>query len=170
MIKTLRTYAVHLTFLALATTGAWAHNAFATLTEIEWNQSDQSLEVIMQIHAELLEARVSIDHGSRLSFLNPEHFDLLESGTAPLMADHLRIVVNGDPVDLTFLGLEYRDQEVFVYLESDLPEAPERMEVMNSLLIDRLPGQVNSVIALVKGQRIAGDIASSGEPLEFEFP
>ncbi len=170
MIKSLRTLAVLLIAFVPLTTGALAHNAFATLTEIEWNKSDGSLEVIMQIHAELLEARVSVDNGSRLSFLNPEHFDLLESGTAPLIRDHLQITVNGNPVELTFLGIEYRDQEVFIYLESDLPRPPENMEVMNSLLIDRLPGQINSVIAMVKGQRLAGDITSSGEPLEFEFP
>jgi|GEM_PF-1629211 len=170
MIKSLRTFAVHLTTLVIFTTAALAHSAFATLTEIEWNDRDGSLEVIMQMHADLLEARISVDHGERLSFLNPDHFDALENGTAPLVSRHLQITVNGDPVDLTFLGLEYRDQEVFIYLESDLPRAPETMEVMNSLLIDRLPGQVNSVMAMVKGQRLAGDITSSGEPLEFEFP
>ncbi|NVJ69842.1 MAG: hypothetical protein HWE08_05780 [Alphaproteobacteria bacterium] len=169
MMNTLRTFVATTLMLVALSVPATAHNIFATMTEIEWNDQDQSLEVIMQMHAEHLEARLSLDLGERLNFLNDSHFERLEAATAPLIAKHLEIIVNSQPVILSFLGLEFRGDEVFLYLETELESAPRYMEVMNSLFLDDLPGQVNSVMATVKGERQAADITSAAEPAEFNF-
>lgn len=146
-----------------------AHNVYATLTEIEWNPRDRSLEVIMQMHAETLEARLSLDLGERLSFLEEGHFDRLEEAAGPLLAQNLAIEADGIMVPLNYLGLEFQDHDVILYLEASIEAKPGHLVVMNTLFLEDLPGQTNTIMVLVDGKRMADDIQMGTPPLEFTF-
>ncbi len=148
----------------------WAHNVHSTATEIEWNDTDNSLEVIVQIHAHQLEARLSLDTGRRLTVLTDADLPTIERMAGNLIAENLHIDADGKMVPLDFLGIDVTDQVIYLYLEADWPNAPKEIKVMNSLFIRELPGQVNSVVAKVGRHRKGGRIASLTDPLLFTFP
>ncbi|NVJ98459.1 MAG: hypothetical protein HWE25_09920 [Alphaproteobacteria bacterium] len=156
--------------VVLSALPASAHDIHATMTEVLWNERDQSLELVVEMHAELLEARLSIELGERLSFLEEQHFDVLQSATAPLLEEHLYLSEGEAPINLTYLGLEYRDDHVYLYLETEMSEAPKTLTVMNSLFLDDLPGQINTVVAKVGEKMEAGQITVSSDPVIFRFP
>lgn len=148
----------------------WAHNVHSTATEIEWNGADNSLEVIVQIHAHQLEARLSLDAGRRLTVLTDSDLPMIERMAGKLIAENLYIEAEGKTVPLGFLGIDVTDQVIYLYLEADWPNAPKEIQVMNSLFIRELPGQVNSVVAKVGRHRKGGRIESLTDPLLFTFP
>jgi hypothetical protein len=162
--------AVLLLSLLVAPVPAQAHNVHATITEVEWNGADRSVEVIVQIHAHQLEARLSLDAGRRLTVLTDADLPEIERAAGALIDRHLAVEADGTLVPLRFLGIEVVDQMVRLYLESDWPEQPKSMRVLNTVFIEDLPGQVNSVVVKVGRSRKAGRIDMKGEPLAFDFP
>ncbi len=146
-----------------------AHNVYSSFTEIEWNSDDNSIEVIVQIHSHELETKLSLLLDQRLSFFEENDFPALEKATGALLSDSLDLKLDGQSVDLIFLGLETDGQNVIAYLEQDWPSAPKGMEFFNRIFLEDLPGQVKSVLATVDGVRQGGDINIDTGPVSFIF-
>jgi len=148
---------------------AIAHNVYTTFTTIEWNSADKSVELVLQLHAHELEAHLSLDLGERLTFLNEEDFPKLETAVGPLAKRMIALELDGSFTELEYLGMEMQGQTVFIYMETDWPNAPRSIKFMNALFLDELPGQNNSVMAKVDGVRKAGEIQSGTGPVTLKF-
>lgn len=155
--------------MLLPLAAATAHNVYATFTSIEWNANDNSVELVMQMHAHELEAHLSLDLNERLTFLNEDDFPKLEAAVGPLVTSKTALELDGEYADINYLGMEMQGQTVFIYMETNWPEAPKSIKFMNALFLDELPGQNNSVMAQVNGVRKAGEILSGTGPVLMEF-
>ena len=156
-------------FAALFTPIASAHNVYSSFTEIEWNAADKSIEVIVQLHGHELETKLSILLDQRLSFFDEENLPALETATGQYLQENMMLNLDGQPVELVFLGLETDGQSVIAYLEQDWPEAPQGLEFYNRVFLEDLPGQVNSVLATINGFRQGGDINIDSGSVSFVF-
>lgn len=148
---------------------AKAHNVYSSFTEIEWNADDNSIEVIVQLHSHELETKLSLLLDQRLSFLDENDLPTLEQATGSYLINSLMLSLDGQTVDLIFLGLETDGQNVIAYLEQDWPRQPKALEFYNRVFLEELPGQVNSVLATVSGVRQGGDININSGPISFIF-
>lgn len=146
-----------------------AHNVYSSFTEIEWNADDNSIEVIVQLHGHELETKLSILLDQRLSFFDETDLPILEQATGEFLVSNLMLNLDGQGVNLIFLGLETDGQNVIAYLEQDWPAQPKGMEFFNRIFLEDLPGQVNSVLATVNGVRQGGDINIDSGPVSFIF-
>lgn len=146
-----------------------AHSLYTSFSQIDWNKDDGSLEVVMQVHSHELETKLSLLVGERLSFLEDTDFLKLQEATEPYIKKSTTVVVDGVELDLTFVGMEMQFQEVIVYLEADWPTPPHHIQFMNSLFLGDLPGQMNSVLAVVGDARRGADITQNTGPAIFEF-
>tara|TARA_R110002096_G_scaffold289328_3_gene483574 strand:+ start:47 stop:547 length:501 start_codon:yes stop_codon:yes gene_type:complete len=157
-------------FLLLAhQTPAHSHNVYSSFTLIEWNSVDNSIESIIEIHAHELEAKLSVLLNERLTFLEDSDYRKLEAATAQYIPKHIQLTVDSVPTPLTYLGMENEGQIIKVYLEADLAETPQALQFMNSILLDDLPGQVNTIVAIVDGKRVGGEITADTGPANFTF-
>lgn len=161
--------AITLATLILLQTATHAHNIYSSFSQLDWNDADGSIELVMQIHSHELETKLSLILDRRLSFLEDADFSALEAATNNYVSNNVAVRVDGKPVNLLFLGIEAQGQTVTAYLEADWTDEPKQLEFMNSMFLDDLPGQVNSVLATVMGVRKGGDITSTSGPLSFDF-
>lgn len=148
---------------------ALAHNVYRSFTLIEWNAADNSIEAVVELHAHELEAKLSILLNERLTFLEDADYSKLETATAQYAPKHIQLKIDDNIIPLTYLGMESEAQIIKIYLEADLLAAPEKMTFMNSILLDDLPGQVNTVVAIVNGKRLGGEITADTDPVVFTF-
>lgn len=146
-----------------------AHNVYTSFNQIDWNASDNSIELVVQIHGHELETKLSLLLDRRLSFLEEADLPALEMATGQFLIDHIRLSIDEQPVELIFLGIESDGQTVTAYLEQDWPQAPQTIRFMNSIFLEDLPGQVNSVLVTVDGTRQGGDISLESKVLAFKF-
>ncbi len=146
-----------------------AHNVYSSFTQIDWNAADNSIELVLQIHSHELETKLSLLLDQRLSFLEDDDFKMLETATGDFIKANISLVLDDRPVDLIFLGIETDGQTVIAYLEQDWAERPVSIDIMNTIFLEELPGQVNSVLAAVGGNRRGGDIMLDTGPLHFKF-
>lgn len=149
--------------------GLRAHNVYSSFSQIDWNESDNSIELVVQIHSHELEEKLSLLLDKRLSFLNDEDFRELETATGSYLRSNINLMLDDTPLDLIFLGIETDGQTVVAYLEQDWPQAPTSIDFMNQIFLADLAGQINSVLATVNGTRQGGDINWDTGPLRFTF-
>ena len=155
--------------LFIGTLPASPHNVYSSFTRVDWNNSDSSIEVVFEIFSHELEAKLSVMTGKRMTFLDDNDYETLAAAIPSYIEENLLIVSDGSVVPLNYLGFEMQDQLVYMYLESDLSQPPKKVSVMNAALLDDLPGQTNTVMVVVNGDKQTADIREGTGPVTFEF-
>ncbi len=120
---------------------AQAHNFHVGLTEISFNPRTGSTEVVHTYTAHDVEAL--------LMNLYQRHFDLgLEEDQAVFrryLEKQFRITVNGKPLPLQWVGLQANVDSIIVFQEIEKTELPPGAVLLDGVLTDFLPQQVNNV-------------------------
>jgi len=120
---------------------AQAHNFHVGLTEISFNPRTGSTEVVHTYTAHDVEAL--------LMNLYQRHFDLgLEEDQAVFrryLEKQFRITFNGKPLPLQWVGLQANVDSIIVFQEIEKTELPPGAVLLDGVLTDFLPQQVNNV-------------------------
>jgi len=130
---------------------AQAHNFHVGLTEISFNPRTGSTEVVHTYTAHDVEAL--------LLNLYQRHFDLgLEEDQAVFrryLEKQFRITVNGKPLPLQWVGLQANVDSIVVFQEIEKTELPPGAVLLDGVLTDFLPQQVNNVNVSAPGRPAA---------------
>lgn len=148
---------------------AHAHNIHSSMTNVQWNESDNSLEFILTLHGHELEAMLSHLTGRKLSFLDQKDDPVLQNAMRSYVQERLSLVIEEEPVALDFVGHEVQGQIVTVYMETALDNAPAQFSLNNSILLDAFDDQVNTIVVRIGDKRLTGDITLSSGPAHFNF-
>ncbi|KQV54011.1 MULTISPECIES: DUF6702 family protein [unclassified Duganella] len=127
---------------------AQAHNFHVGLTEISFNQRTGSTEVVHTYTAHDVEAL--------LMNLYQRQFDLgLEEDQAVFrryLEKQFRISVNGKPVALHWVGMQANVDSITVFQEIEKTALPPGAVLLDGMLTDFLPQQVNNVNVSAPGR------------------
>ena len=132
------------TFLALLATGAalcLAHTFHQSHTEINHNTAEQTLEIVIQLHVDDIEAYLTLKNDRQVDLAaEPEPRKLLEPYINKVFA---LLDKNGKPLLLRWIGVEIGIHAANIYLETSADPLP--AELRNAMLADYLPDQENRV-------------------------
>jgi len=146
--------------LILAATPLFAHKFHTSLTTVAWNESSRTLEVVMQLFADDLEAGASKLAGWDVA-LSRKHeaaiFDFLEKHF--VIRDKL-----GDPLNMTWVGMEMDVSRAWVYLEVPIANGLEGLELEQSVFLDQFDDQVNTVNITIGDAKHTLIFKGKGEP------
>mgnify|MGYP000564574835 CR=1 FL=1 len=122
-----------------------AHKYYLSLTQIEFNNSKNSIEVITNVFIDDIETVLNAIHSKKF-MLDTTH-ELKDSDTYfnEYLQKNLAFKINGKIVEFQYLGKEYDGDVVFFYLEIKNIQSVTKIEVENSLLIKHFPKQQNLV-------------------------
>jgi len=137
----MRFKAVFAAALLWCSAAAQAHNFHVGLTEISFNPRTGSTEVVHTYTAHDVEAL--------LMNLYQRHFDLgLEEDQAVFrryLEKQFRITVNGKPLPLQWVGMQANVDSIVVFQEIEKTGLPPGAVLLDGVLTDFLPQQVNNV-------------------------
>jgi hypothetical protein len=133
--------------VVLALVAAWApealaHKFHASLVEADLNRAAGKLEVGMRLFADDLEAALGRAHGRRV------RLDAPNAGALVLEYLGERFVVRdaaGARLELAWVGMEARVDEVWVYVEAPAPETLAGARVEDRVFFELFSDQVNTV-------------------------
>ena len=128
----------------MATT-VFAHKYYFGYTSIELNGKTDRLEVIHAYSTHDLEYALTAITNHQV---NLEKTDGVETLRA-YINDHFKITSSGEPVILSWIGMEMDHNLVTVYQESGEFDG-EELTLVNSLLVGPFPSQVNLVDLKIK--------------------
>jgi hypothetical protein len=100
-----------------------AHKYYLSLTQIEYNKNQNSLEVIINVFMDDIELAINKKY----------------------LRENLRFSINNKLVDYSFIGKEYEGDLVYFYLEVKVKDKPISLEVFNTILITYFDQQQNII-------------------------
>lgn len=122
---------------------AWAHRQKQALTTVRWNAKTNLLQVTHDLHAHDAEQALA-----RLGLIDsPDLTNLRARASLALYTQkHFKLRgLDGEIIPLTILGAETDTTYAHVYLEAELVSAPDGLLILNTLLQDVFPDQINQV-------------------------
>lgn len=121
------------------------HPFYISLTDMVYNETNQTIEIAQKIFWDDLEVALTSRSGEQINFLSPDQPDVLESQIEKYLLTHNTILIGGDTLTLSYLGHEIEAEAAWFYMESEKISAPDQVTIFNNILIDDFPQQQNIV-------------------------
>lgn len=129
-----------------------AHKFYVSITKIEYSVEEESLQIINKLFIDDIEDVLQARYSKSVS-LDPEK-------ETPTDAEFLReyvlqklvIEVNGEPVELSYLGHEYENDVVKSYIEVEGVSELKSISVENKMLMELFEEQQN-IIHVKRGKK-----------------
>jgi len=121
------------------------HPFYISLTEIRYNNTNQSLEIAQKIFWDDLEVALGDKYKTKVDFLNTQNKAVLEEMVKDYLLEKNQIKVNGQVVSISYLGYEIEEEAAWFYLEATNVPLPKLVEIKNEVLIQNFDGQQNVI-------------------------
>jgi len=121
------------------------HPFYLSLTEIRYNNTNQSLEIAQKIFWDDLEVALGNKNKTKVDFLNPKNKADLEKMVQAYLLEKNEIKVNGQKANLTYLGYEIEEDAAWFYLEATNIPLPKKVEIKSDILIESIESQQNII-------------------------
>lgn len=122
------------------------HPFHVSVCSIRHDPDEHTLQITQKIFADDLEEALSAASStSPVDVLNPPDPDLLEALIDDYLQNHLRITVNGQVVEATYLGHEREEMALWCYLEVTGVTDIQSLSVRSTILTDTFDDQTNIV-------------------------
>lgn len=121
------------------------HPFYLSLTEIRYNNTNQSLEIAQKIFWDDLEVALGNKNKTKVDFLNPKNKADLEKMVEVYLLEKNEIKVNGQTAKLSYLGFEIEEDAAWFYMEATNIPLPKKVEIKSDILIESLESQQNII-------------------------
>jgi len=143
---------VNLSLLLFCVSFSWSHPIHVSITEIEHNEKNKSLEIISRIYIDDLELSVRGKKADdNLELLNPKAGTTTDQLVKEYLQDHLRVMVDGKTARINYIAHEIDDLAMVCYLEIEGVRKLKKIEVTNSVIQETHADQSNLVHVTYKG-------------------
>lgn len=122
-----------------------AHKFYVSVTEVEYVQEKQSVQIISRIFIDDLENTLRKRYEKRLIFSPKNEAEELTIYLERYLNDKITLKINGTPAHFKFIGKEYDNDILFCYLEVTNVKNIETFEMANTVLFDNFDEQQNIV-------------------------
>ncbi|WP_340156476.1 DUF6702 family protein [uncultured Winogradskyella sp.] len=119
------------------------HEYYVSVTQIEYAEEQQSLQIISQIFINDFETLIRRRYNETITLDSENESEKIEVYMKRYLKDKLKVSVNGNVVDFKFIGKEYKDDIAYCYLEIENVTNIKTLEVTNQLLFDVFSEQQN---------------------------
>ena len=133
-------------FPFMLVTGSWLmHEFYVSITEIRYNPVRERFEISMRIFPDDLDRALFERKGIHTQLATEiEHVEADSLLMAYILED-FSLEVNGEALELSYLGKEPEANAIWCYLESSRIVDPAKMRVRNLILTEYFPDQVNII-------------------------
>ena len=146
------------------------HPIFVSVTEMNHNPTDKTLEISCKIFTDDFETVLAKATGTKIDLTNPKDTALTGTQISDYIAKHLVITIDGKPAKLNLIGFERELDAVWSYFEvSQVLTPPRNISVMNDLLYDNFKEQINLMHVTVGGKRKSTKLDNPEANAAFSF-
>mgnify|MGYP000689956271 FL=1 len=122
-----------------------AHKYYLSLTQIEFNSKNKSIEIIINVFIDDFETALNKIHSKDFQLNTKKEITDTDTYFYQYLKDKVQFKVNGNTVKYNYIGKEYDGDVVFFYLEITDIDKVKEIEIDNSILIQHFPSQQNLV-------------------------
>ncbi len=129
------------------------HKYYIALTEIEFNENNQSVEIIMNVFMDDIEFAINKEYNTDLQLTTEKEPENVNTYFEKYLNKHFKIYLNNIDYSYTFIGKEYDGNIVYFYLEIEKINKVENLTIQNTVLINHFHNQKNLIKAKINGER-----------------
>jgi hypothetical protein len=155
MFKNKRSIVIRLLLICitLVFTGATTHPIYVSVTEIQHNAKDKTLEISCKIFTSDFEAILKSKTKSKINLLQPTDKTLMESLVNQYIQQHLKIKVDGNLKPMEFLGYEQNEDAIQSFFEINNVATLKKIDVQDDILYEYKSEQISIIHVVVDGNR-----------------
>lgn len=136
-----------------AVAGTDRHPIFVSVTEIEHNAKEQTLEISCKIFTDDLEKALRNAYKTRVDLAEEKLKPAMDKLINEYVQKHLQVSVEGKPARLQYLGFEKIDEAVYSYYRADNIATVKKMSITDNILFEYKAQQMNIIHVIVGGNR-----------------
>ena len=130
---------------------ALIHPFFVSMTDINYNDNNKSLEMSVRIFTDDFENTLRKYHQDKIDILHPANQEQMNVYVKDYIQQHLQMKVDDKAVQLSFVGYEQQSESIWTYFEVNKVDKVKKVEIVNNLLHDYNTNQINMMHIKVKG-------------------
>ena len=146
-----------------------SHPIFVSVTEIEHNAKDKTLEVSCKIFTDDFEKTLRSTYNTYVDLLKPKDKNATNKLVADYVQKHLLIKVDGKPVALQFLGYEQDEEGIVSYYQVHNINAVKKLDITDNILFEYKKEQLSIIHTTVNGNKKSTKLVNPDEKASFEF-
>ena len=148
---------------------ALIHPFYVSVTEINHNAKEQTLEISCKMFSEDLEDILKKNYKTAIDLTAEKQLAQNEKMIQDYIAKHLAIQANGKALKLNFIGFEKEAESVYCYFETEKISAVKKLDVTDSILQDFSDKQINIIHVMVNDNRKSQKLDYPDKLASFNF-
>ena len=149
---------------------ALVHPFFVSVTEINHNPKDKTIEISCKTFTDDLEGAIEKTTKVKVDLFNPKDAAAAEKAVNDYIKKHMVIKVDGKPMQLEFIGYERENEATWSYFQvSNVAAAPKKVEITTNLLFEASDKQINLLHVTVGGNRKSTKLDYPADFASFEY-
>ncbi|NVK51589.1 MAG: hypothetical protein HWD85_01550 [Flavobacteriaceae bacterium] len=146
-----------------------AHKYYLSLTQIEYNVKNKSVEIIINVFIDDLDTTLTKAHNKPFKLNSKREIKNVDNYFFDYLKKHVVFKIDGKAVNYKFIGKEYDTDVVFFYLEIENIKSIQEIEVVNTLLIKDFPDQKNLIKAKVNNKHKSALLTKKEQVAHFTY-
>ncbi|TVZ27371.1 hypothetical protein JM83_2408 [Gillisia sp. Hel_I_86] len=127
------------------------HKFYVSVTEIEYNEKAESLQIISRVFIDDLEDLLQTRYDKSIRLGKSNESTEVHDYIKKYLNKKIEVQLDGKSVEVNYLGKEYEDDMVLLYLEISKVSSFKKIGLKNALLTDMFSEQKNLVHVTYKG-------------------
>ena len=146
------------------------HPLYISVTEMEYNAKDHSLEISCKVFTEDFEKGLAKANNAIVDMYNPGDKAILEKQISAYITSHLQIKADGKPLALQYVGHELEEQSTWSYFQvTKMANVPKKIEIFSNLFYEMFDKQINIFHVMAGGTRKSTKLDYPATQTSFEF-
>lgn len=129
------------------------HKYYISLTQIDYNSKEKSLNITMRLFIDDLEKSINSDFKKEFKLDTSKELPKTNNFIAFYLNNNFIIKVNDSQRNYTFLGKEYENDVVYLYLEIDSVSQIKNIDIQNTILMKEFDSQQNIIKLDINNQK-----------------
>jgi hypothetical protein len=129
------------------------HPIFVSVTEIEQNIKEKSLEVSCKIFTDDFEKALRVAYKTKVDLLDAKLKPAMDKLVNDYIVKHLKVNVEGKIYTLKYVGFERIEEAIYCYFEVENIITPKKIIVTNDLLYEYKKEQMSLIHITIGGKR-----------------
>ena len=152
-----------------AANGQINHPIYVSVTEIEHNAKENTLEISCKIFTDDFEKALRKVNKQRIDLVKPSLKESMNKVVNEYVQKHMSIKVNNNPVQMQFLGYEEQEEGILSYFQVNEVKNIRELSVQNNILFDYQPQQMSLLHITVNGIRKSTKLSNPESIAVFKF-
>jgi hypothetical protein len=145
------------------------HPIFMSVTEIEHNAKEKSLEVSSKIYTDDFEKILRTNYKVKIDLINKTKAADMDKYVNDYIQKHLKLTADGKLQTLKYIGYEKIEDAINIYLEAEKIETVKKIELVNNILYDYKTTQISLMHVSVGGNRQSKKLVNPETNASFVF-